>query len=130
MSAPLAARSTRLFIVLAAFFAANAVIAGFVGVKIFALEPTLGLPANPEEVASDVSPPWYFSPAYMWITLLPKPVALWTLLGGAGLFVAYPFVDRILSQRGWSMPLMSMRRWPLRRAQCVMQRTVMSFSIA
>ena len=45
MSAPLAARSTRLFIVLAAFFAANAVIAEFVGVKIFALEPTLGLPA-------------------------------------------------------------------------------------
>jgi uncharacterized integral membrane protein (TIGR00697 family) len=30
--------------VLAAFFAANAIIAEFVGVKIFALEPTLGLP--------------------------------------------------------------------------------------
>lgn len=69
--------------------------------------PTLGLPANPEEVASDVSPPWYFSPAYMWITLLPGPVALWSLLGGAGLFVAYPFVDRILSQRGWSMTLIN-----------------------
>jgi uncharacterized integral membrane protein (TIGR00697 family) len=45
MSATLAARPTRLFIVLAAFFAANAIIAEFVGVKIFALEPTLGLPA-------------------------------------------------------------------------------------
>jgi uncharacterized integral membrane protein (TIGR00697 family) len=45
MSAMLAARPTRLFIVLAAFFAANAIIAEFVGVKIFALEPTLGLPA-------------------------------------------------------------------------------------
>jgi uncharacterized integral membrane protein (TIGR00697 family) len=40
----LAARPTRLFIVLAGFFAANAIIAEFVGVKIFALESTLGLP--------------------------------------------------------------------------------------
>lgn len=36
-------RSTRLFVVLAAFLAGNALIAEFVGVKIFALEPTLGL---------------------------------------------------------------------------------------
>lgn len=43
MGVPLAARSTRLFIVLAAFFAANAIIAEFVGVKIFALEATFGL---------------------------------------------------------------------------------------
>jgi len=44
MTASLSSRPTRLFIVLAAFFAANAIIAEFVGVKIFALEPTLGLP--------------------------------------------------------------------------------------
>lgn len=44
MSVSLASRSTRLFIVLAAFFSANAIIAEFVGVKIFALEATLGLP--------------------------------------------------------------------------------------
>ena len=44
MSLSLGSRSTRLFIVLAAFFAANAIIAEFVGVKIFALETTLGLP--------------------------------------------------------------------------------------
>lgn len=36
-------RAHRLFIVLAAFLACNALIAEFVGVKIFALEPTLGL---------------------------------------------------------------------------------------
>jgi queuosine precursor transporter len=36
-------RPARLFIVLAAFLAANALVAEFVGVKIFALEPTLGL---------------------------------------------------------------------------------------
>lgn len=37
------ARASRLFLVLAAFLACNALIAEFVGVKIFALEPTLGI---------------------------------------------------------------------------------------
>jgi queuosine precursor transporter len=37
------ARPTRLFVVLAGFFVANAIIAEFVGVKIFALESTFGL---------------------------------------------------------------------------------------
>src|SRR5574341_486077 len=69
--------------------------------------PTLGPPANPQEVASDVSPPWYFSAPYMWISLLPGPVAIWSLLGGAGLFVVYPFVDRMLSERGWPMAIMN-----------------------
>jgi queuosine precursor transporter len=36
-------RSTRLFIVLSGFFVCNALIAEFIGVKIFALEDTLGL---------------------------------------------------------------------------------------
>jgi queuosine precursor transporter len=36
-------RATRLFIALAAFFCANAVLAEFIGVKIFALEDTLGI---------------------------------------------------------------------------------------
>ena len=40
---PVADKSARLFIVLAAFLVSNAIIAEFVGVKIFALEPTLGL---------------------------------------------------------------------------------------
>lgn len=35
----------KLFVFLAAFFCVNAVLAEFIGVKIFALEPTLGLPA-------------------------------------------------------------------------------------
>lgn len=69
--------------------------------------PTLGLPANPQEVASDVSPPWYFSAPYMWISLLPGPVAVWSLLAGAGLFVVYPFVDRELSRRGWPMTVVN-----------------------
>jgi quinol-cytochrome oxidoreductase complex cytochrome b subunit len=69
--------------------------------------PTLGLPANPQEVASDVSPPWYFSAPYLWIMLLPGPVALWSMLGGAGLFVVYPFVDRVLAERGWPMAMVN-----------------------
>jgi len=28
-------------------------------------------------------------------------------LGGAGLFVVYPFVDRVLSERGWPMAIMN-----------------------
>ena len=36
-------RATRLFVALAAFFCANAVLAEFIGVKIFALEDTLGI---------------------------------------------------------------------------------------
>lgn len=42
--APLASRPARLFVVLAGFLAGNALIAEFIGVKIFALEPTLGWP--------------------------------------------------------------------------------------
>ena len=44
MSASLDSRSTRLFVALTAFFVGNAIVAEFVGVKIFALESTLGLP--------------------------------------------------------------------------------------
>ena len=44
MTASLSSRSTRLFMALTAFFVGNAVVAEFVGVKIFALEPTIGLP--------------------------------------------------------------------------------------
>lgn len=44
MSIPLLEdRATRLFVALAAFFCANAVLAEFIGVKIFALEDTLGI---------------------------------------------------------------------------------------
>ncbi len=69
--------------------------------------PGLGAPADPQQVASDVSPPWYFSAPYLWISLLPGPIAVWSLIGGAGLFVVYPFVDRLLTERGWPMPLVN-----------------------
>ena len=39
--------------------------------------------------------------------MLPGPVAVWSLLAGAGLFVVYPFVDRLLSQRGWPMEIVN-----------------------
>ncbi len=44
MSGAIADRPARLFVALAGFFVANAIIAEFVGVKIFALEATLGRP--------------------------------------------------------------------------------------
>jgi uncharacterized PurR-regulated membrane protein YhhQ (DUF165 family) len=44
-SQPLQDRSTRLFIAMAAFICVNAVLAEFIGVKIFALEDTLGIAA-------------------------------------------------------------------------------------
>jgi uncharacterized integral membrane protein (TIGR00697 family) len=44
MTASLSSRSTRLFVLLTAFFVGNAIVAEFVGVKIFALESTFGLP--------------------------------------------------------------------------------------
>ena len=69
--------------------------------------PTLGAPANVQEVAADVSPPWYFSAPFMWITLLPAPFALWSLLGFAGLFVLYPYLDRMLIERGWPMEVIN-----------------------
>ena len=36
-------RAGKLFVVLTGFFLVNAVLAEFVGIKIFALEPTLGI---------------------------------------------------------------------------------------
>lgn len=69
--------------------------------------PTLGPPANPQEVASDVSPPWYFSAAYMWITLLPGPLAIGSLMVGAAMFAAYPLIDRRLAEQGWPMPIVN-----------------------
>ena len=44
MPGPFFNRPTRLFVALSAFFLANALVAEFIGIKIFALEPTLGLP--------------------------------------------------------------------------------------
>ena len=69
--------------------------------------PLLGAPANIQEVAADVSPPWYFSAPFMWITLLPAPIALWSLLGFAGVFVIYPYMDRMMMERGWPMELIN-----------------------
>ena len=43
----------------------------------------------------------------MWITLLPGPLAVWSLLGFAGAFVVYPFIDRILAERGWPMEIVN-----------------------
>ena len=49
-------KSTRLFIILAMIFIANAIIAEIIGVKIFSLEPTLGL----------ASLDWNLFDVYLW----------------------------------------------------------------
>ena len=65
--------------------------------------PGLGPPANPQEVAADVSPPWYFLGVYRWITIAPREPALTTILIVSGLFIIYPYVDRFFEKRGYDM---------------------------
>lgn len=65
--------------------------------------PQLGSPANPLEVASNVSPPWYFSAVYKWITIVPRDAGLLGVMFIAVLLFAYPYVDRLLSKRGANM---------------------------
>ena len=65
--------------------------------------PTLGPVANPQEVASNVAPPWYFSAVYKWITIAPRQPALFGILFLSGIFFFYPFMDRFLTGRGFNM---------------------------
>ncbi|HBO84857.1 MAG TPA: hypothetical protein DD641_07790 [Deltaproteobacteria bacterium] len=65
--------------------------------------PTLGTAANPLEVASNVSPPWYFSAVYKWITIVPRDAGLFAVMLFIILFFAYPYIDRFLSKRGTDM---------------------------
>jgi uncharacterized PurR-regulated membrane protein YhhQ (DUF165 family) len=90
MTASLSSRSTRLFMALTAFFVGNAVVAEFVGVKIFALETTFGL-----------------APADWWVTVnagrgVPDMQAaygnvfgqgLWTIGGSLAAFPAGQMID-------------------------------------
>ncbi|MBI5286706.1 MAG: cytochrome bc complex cytochrome b subunit [Deltaproteobacteria bacterium] len=65
--------------------------------------PTLGPLANPQEVASNVAPPWYFSAVYRWITIAPRQPALFGILLLSLAFVFYPYIDRFLTGRGHDM---------------------------
>lgn len=65
--------------------------------------PELGPIANPQEVASDVSPPWYFLSVYKWITIAPRQPAMLGILFFVLLFIPYPYIDRFLSARGYDM---------------------------
>jgi len=65
--------------------------------------PTLGAPANPLEVASDVAPPWYFSAIYKWIIIVPREAGLMGVFIFFTIFVIYPYLDRGLSMRGANM---------------------------
>ncbi len=65
--------------------------------------PPLGPVANPQEVAPNVAPPWYFSAVYKWITIAPRQPALFGILFLSGIFFLYPFMDRFLTGRGFNM---------------------------
>lgn len=65
--------------------------------------PGLGEAANPLEVASNVSPPWYFSATYKWITIAPRQPALFGILLFCIVFIPYPYIDRFLTKRGFNM---------------------------
>lgn len=65
--------------------------------------PTIGLPANPQEVASNVAPPWYFSAIYKWITIVPREAGLFGVILFFAAFFIYPFIDNLFSERGLKM---------------------------
>jgi len=65
--------------------------------------PQLGSPADMQEVASNVSLPWYSSAVYKWITIAPRNAALFGVLLLSAIFFAYPYVDRFLAKRGANM---------------------------
>lgn len=93
------------------FYPAHAIKVGVIALGLLILmvnlvmifPPGIGEAANPLEVASNVSPPWYFSATYKWITIAPRQPALFGILIFFVLFVFYPYIDRFLTKRGFNM---------------------------
>ena len=65
--------------------------------------PAIGQPANPQEVASNVAPPWYFSAIYKWITIVPREAGLFGVMLFFAVLTVYPFLDTFFSDRGIKM---------------------------
>ena len=65
--------------------------------------PAVGQPANPQEVASNVAPPWYFSAIYKWITIVPREAGLFGVMLFFAVLTVYPFLDTFFSDRGIKM---------------------------
>lgn len=65
--------------------------------------PMIGQPANPQEVANNVAPPWYFAAIYKWITIVPREAGLFGVLLFFALFLIYPFLDSLFTERGARM---------------------------
>ncbi len=65
--------------------------------------PVVGQPANPQEVASNVAPPWYFSAIYKWITIVPREAGLFGVMLFFAVLTVYPFLDTFFSNRGARM---------------------------
>lgn len=65
--------------------------------------PAIGQPANPQEVASNVAPPWYFAAIYKWITIVPREAGLFGVMLFFAVLTVYPFLDTFFSDRGIKM---------------------------
>lgn len=65
--------------------------------------PGIGQAANPEEVASNVAPPWYFAAIYKWITIVPREAGLFGVMLFFALFTIYPFLDTFFLDKGIKM---------------------------
>lgn len=65
--------------------------------------PAIGQPANPQEVASNVAPPWYFAAIYKWITIVPREAGLFGVIVFFAVFTTYPFLDTFFLNKGIKM---------------------------
>jgi quinol-cytochrome oxidoreductase complex cytochrome b subunit len=54
--------------------------------------------ADPLITPAHIKPEWYFFAAFRWLKLTGLGLAMLTMGIGAGLFVAWPFVDKVLSR--------------------------------
>jgi quinol-cytochrome oxidoreductase complex cytochrome b subunit len=70
-----------------------------------AYPPSLGPRADPLSTPELVRPEWYFYPASRLLALLPRSVAMTTLLAALGLMMGYPWLERWLRRwRRWREP--------------------------
>ena len=59
---------------------------------------TVGEPANPNVTPEHIKPEWYFFPVFRWLKLTSFEVGIMGALVAVGLFIFWPFVDRVLER--------------------------------
>ncbi len=90
-------RPSRLFLLLAGFFVANAIIAELIGVKIFALEDTLGVPSWDFDLFGEVGALQFSAGVLLWPLVFLMTDLLNEYYGGRGVkFLSYLTVGLIV----------------------------------